>query len=192
MHRKQKRTGRNNQNERQALMVTPRPNWALARGTLRTAGQTLQRRVSWASATVAGAAFLAIDTSLFGSALEYAALAGLYNRYRILAIKAHFMSAATGASNYYLVASYRGVVLASSVNALWQGERPTLFEPEATQRNPPSYEVRPNGAGEALWISTGSSPSSGSTEFWGMKFYNGGTAGATVFYEAVVELSSDA
>jgi len=193
MPNKQKRGGRNNStSKRDALMVTPSPNWALARGTLRSAGQTFQRRVSWASSALAAASFLAIDTSGFGSALEYAALAGLYNEYRILAIKAYITTAAANSNGYYLIATYRGVVLTSNVNALWQGERPQLYEPEQTTKSLSSYEVRPSGAGEALWLSTASVPPSGSADFWGMKLYNGSANGATVFYEAVVEFRSNA
>jgi hypothetical protein len=194
MPKKNMRTGRkkNTGSKAQALMVTPSPNWALARGTLKNAGQTFQRRVSWASSALASASFLAIDTSDFGIALEYAALAGLYNEYRILAIKVHITTSAVNSSGYYLLATYRGVTLASSVNALWQGERPCLFEPEQTQKRVTSYEVRPSAAGEALWDSTASSSASGQPGFWGVKIYNGSGVGATVFYEAVVELRSNA
>lgn len=175
----------------QSRDFTPRPKWGLAEGTLNGRGQVVQRRVTWASASVAAAGYLALDTSLWSTSNEYSGLSGLYQRYRMLALKAHFFAGAAGGTQYYLVCTYRGTVTASAVNNLWQAERPRLFEPESTTKMPPSYEVRPTAAGEDLWLPIGTNPASSQISFWGMKIYNGSSQGMTVFYEAVVQLSSD-
>jgi len=191
MRLNQKRAARSNRQQFSPSSLVPRPNWGLAEGTVRSSGQVIQRRISWPSASVAAASYGSYDTSLLASANEYSSLSAVYQKYRFVSIRAYFFTAATGASNYYLVCTFRGATLSSSVTSMWGAERPKLFEPENTSKTPPMYETRAVSLNDSQWTPIGTAPTSNQETYWGIKFYNGGSTGSTVFYEALIELQSN-
>jgi len=193
MPKKSKNKGRKSSGnlQRQRTNV-PKPNWSLAAGTLRSAGQVVQRRCTLPSFTVSAAAYGVADTTMLSTLNEYTALSAAYQQYRFAAIKIHMISSAgTAAQGYYLVCSMRGSVIASSNNAMWSAERPRLFDAGSTSKSNPSYEIRPTAEGEAPWNSISTAVTANTPAYWGIKVYNGGSGAISVWAEVVLELLSN-
>ncbi len=144
---------------------------------------TVVRRISYTT-TLATASYITIDSSAMASSSEWSSLTTSYASVRCLALRLHVSPSASAAdAGFLLFCTHRnGNVPASTISALWAGERPLVFDAGATARRLVFYQARPTGAGDTLFVATGSLPNT-----FGIKFYNGASGTVNIFVEFVAE-----
>jgi len=177
---------------KEAREQIPRVKWNIAKGSLTASGAVVTRRLSFASATVAAAAFDSLGSDSVAGSTEWGNLSALFPTYRVIAIRFWISAnAAAAGEGYWLLCTYRnGTVPASVATTLWSCERPVLLDAGSTQKLVQSYEARVTGDGEAEWIST-TGPTNQPVGAFGIKWYNGSSGGgASRWCEMLVQFRS--